>query len=86
MTIRKTSSQIKEEILEFLFEGPKSINEIKGKLGSNWPTTNSYLEKLKDKRLVSEVLITDKMRVYRRTDDPIYYSLPFNKETRMKTL
>jgi len=86
MAIRKTPDQIKKEILEFLFEGPKSINEIKEKLGSNWPTINSYLEKLKEKERVNEILITDKMKVYRRTDDPVYYSLPFNKDIRMKTL
>lgn len=86
MTIRKTSSQIKKDILKFLFEGPKSINEIKKELGSNWPTINSYLEKLKKEEKVNEILITDKMKVYRRTDDPVYYSLPFNKEIRIKTL
>jgi len=86
MTVRKKSEQIKEQILDFLFEGPKSINEIKEKLGSNWPTINSYLEKLKEDGKVNEILITDKMKVYRRTDDPVYYSLPFNKDIRMKTL
>lgn len=86
MVVRKTSLQIKKEILEFLFEGPKSINELKEELGSNWPTINSYLEKLKDEGKVNELLITDKMKVFRRTDDPIYYSLPFNKDIRMKTL
>ena len=70
MTIRKTSSQIKKEILDFLFEGPKGINEIANKVGSNWPTTNSYLEKLKEDGAVNEILSTDKMKVYRRTDDP----------------
>lgn len=86
MTVRKTSQQIKEEILEFLLEGPKSINELKEKLGSNWPTINSYLEKLKKDGKVNEILITDKMKVFRRTDDPVYYSLPFNKDIRKKTL
>ena len=86
MTIRKTPDQIKKEILDFLFEGPKGINEIAEKMGSNWPTTNSYLEKLKLEGLVNEILITNKMKVYRRTDDPVYYSIPFNKEIREKTL
>jgi len=86
MSIRKTPSQIKKEILEFLFEGPKSVNELKEKLGSNWPTIYSYLEKLKKDGEVNEILITDKMKVYRRTDDPIFFSLPFNKDVRLKTL
>jgi len=86
MVVRKKSEQIKKQILDFLFEGPKSINEIKEKLGSNWPTINSYLEKLKEEGKVNEILMTDKMNVYRRTDDPIYYSLPFNKDIRMTTL
>ncbi len=86
MVIRKTPEQIKKEILDFLFEGPKGINEIAEKIGSNWPTTNSYLEKLKEEKAVNEILSTDKMKVYRRTDDPIYFSIPFNKEVRMKTL
>jgi len=86
MVTRKTPQQIKREILDFLFEGPKGNNEIAIKIGSNWPTTNSYLEKLKEEGAVNEILITDKMKVYRRTDDPVYYSIPFNKEIRMKTL
>lgn len=86
MVIRKAPQQIKQEILDFLFEGPKGINEIAEKIGSNWPTTNSYLEKLKEENAVNEILITDKMKVFRRTDDPVYFSIPFNKETRMKTL
>ena len=85
MVIRKNPEQIKKQILEFLFEGPKSISEIKEKLGSNWPTINSYLEKLKKEKKVNEI-ITDKMKVYRRIDDPVYYSLPFNKNIRIKTL
>jgi len=86
MAIRKTSQQIRKEILDFLLEGPKSINEIKERLGSNWPTINTYLEKLKTDGAVNELLITDKMKVFRRTDDPIYYSLPFNKDIRKETL
>ena len=86
MTIRKTPEQIKKEILDFLFEGPKSISEIATKISSNWPTTNSYLDKLKDEKKVNEILSTDKMKIYRRMDDPIYYSLPFSKEIRMRTL
>ncbi len=86
MTTRKTPKKIKEEILEFLFEGPQSISEIAKKIESNWPTTNKYLEELKKEEKVNEILSTDKMKVYRRTDDPVYYSLPFDKSIRMKTL
>ena len=86
MTIRKTPQQIKKEILDFLFEGPKSNNEIATKINSNWPTTSKYLEELKAERKVNEIISSDKMKVYRRIDDPIYYSLPFNKEIRIKTL
>lgn len=86
MVTRKAPEKIKKEILDFLFEGPKGINEIAERIGSNWPTTNSYLEKLKEEEAVNEILITDKMKVYRRTDDPVYYSIPFNKEIRTKTL
>jgi len=86
MTIRKTSQEIKKEILDFLFEGPKGINEIAEEINSNWPTTNSYLEKLKEEGAVNEILITDKMKIYRRTDDPVYFSIPFQKEIRTKTL
>ena len=84
--IRKTPQQIKKEILEFLFEGPKSITEILTKINSNWPTTSKYLEELKTESKVNEIISSDKMKVYRRTDDPVYYSIPFNKEIRMKTL
>jgi predicted transcriptional regulator len=86
MAVRKSPQQIKDEILEFLFEGPQNISEIAERISSNWPTTNKYLEELKAEGRVNEILSTDKMKVYRRTDDPVYYSLPFNKDTRIKTL
>jgi DNA-binding transcriptional ArsR family regulator len=86
MVTRKTPEQIEKEILDFLFEGPKSINEIAEKIGSTWPTTNSYLEKLKKSGQVNELLATEKMKIFRRTDDPIYFSLPIKKEVRLKTL
>ena len=62
MATRKAPQQIKKEILDFLFEGPKGVNEIATKINSNWPTTNSYLEKLKEEGAVNEILITDKMK------------------------
>ena len=46
MVIRKTSPQIKEEILSILNEGPHSIEQLRIKLDSNWSTTNNYLQEL----------------------------------------
>jgi hypothetical protein len=86
MATRKSPQQIKQDILDFLFEGPQSTADIAEKIKSNWPTTNKYLEGLKTESKVEEILSTDKMKVFRRTDDPVYYSLPFDKETRTKTL
>lgn len=86
MVVRKTPQDIKKRILNLLFEGPKGISELAEEIDSNWPTTNKYLEELKADNKVNEIINSDKMKVYRRMDDPVYYSIPFNKDIRVSTL
>ncbi|MEK6893306.1 MAG: hypothetical protein AABX07_03820 [Nanoarchaeota archaeon] len=84
--IKKTSEEIKNDILAQLKYGPKTTAELGDAIGSNWLTIEKFLNELKEQNKISELISTPKMRVYRRTDDPIYYSIPFNKEIRAKTL
>lgn len=82
---KKTSEEIRNEILNQLKNGPKSIAEIGGEIGSNWLTTEKFLTELKDEGKVIEVLSTPKMKVYRRVDDIAFYGLPFSEEIREKS-
>ncbi len=79
---KKTSIQIQEEILSQLKEGSKTITEISESINSNWLTTEKFLKNLVEDKQVVEVFSSPKMKVYRRADDPVYYSLPFSKEVR----
>jgi len=83
---KKTSKEIKDVILKKLREGPKAISEISESIGSNWLTTEQYVGGLIKEKQVVEVFSSPKMKVYRRTDDPVYYSLPFSKEVRNDTI
>ncbi|MCH8945354.1 MAG: hypothetical protein IIA85_00330 [Nanoarchaeota archaeon] len=82
MKNKKTSEQIQEEILSQLKEGSKTITEISESINSNWLTTEKFLKNLEESKQVVEVFSSPKMKVYRRADDPVYYSLPFSKEIR----
>ena len=86
MAIRKISQQIKDEILFQLREGPISTKRLSEKVGSNWSTINDYLRQLKSEGKVREIISLDSVRFYVRTDDPVYYSLPFSKEVRDQTI
>jgi len=87
MGSKKTSDEIIERILDELKEGPKTITEISESINSNWLTTEKFLKELRDeKKEVIEIVSSPKMKVYIRADDPTYYSLPFSKDIRNKTI
>jgi len=86
MVNKKTSKQIRDEIMSQLMEGSKTITEIGDSINSNWLTTEKFLKDLKEDKQVVEVFSSPKMKVYRRTDDPVYYSLPFSKEVRNQNI
>jgi len=83
---KKTSKEIRKVILKKLRDGPDSISEISESIGSNWLTTEQHIGELIKNHEVVEVLSSPKMKIYRRTDDPVYYSLPFSKEVRDNTI
>ena len=85
MKNKKTSEEIREIILEKLKDGPKTITEISGLAKSNWITIEEYLRKLKEEKSVIEIVSSPKMKVYRRTDDLVFYGLPFSKKIRDRT-
>jgi len=86
MAIRKTSQQIKEEILSHLIKGPLSTKKISDLLQSNWSTINNYLEELKDCGEVREIYSRENLKVYVRTDYPVFYGLPLDKDKLKKSL
>lgn len=79
---KKTSEEIKSDILSQLKDGPKTTSEIGENINSNWLTVEKFLKELKEKGEVMAIISSQKMKVYRRTDDLTYYGLPFSKEIR----
>jgi len=84
MAIRKTTQQIKEEILSSLNNSPLSIEKIRKKVDSNWSTINTYLKELKEENKVKEILSTDKAKIYQRIFGDTYFDLPITEEQRKK--
>ncbi|MDP3027521.1 MAG: winged helix-turn-helix domain-containing protein [Nanoarchaeota archaeon] len=83
--IKKTPENIKIKILDQLRNGPKTNAEIGEAINSNWLTIEKFLKELKEEGLVIEVVSSPKMKVYKRTDDPAFYGLPFSEEIRNKS-
>lgn len=86
MVSRKNAKQIQEDILAHLKEGPKSIKKLSEFTESTWATINSHLENLKEEGKVREILSVNNMRVFIRTDYPVFYGLPLDKEKRNLSL
>lgn len=85
MVIRKTSQQIKEEILSQLEKQPLSVEQLRKNIkDSNWATINKYLEELKEEILVREIISTDKIKIYQKVMGDTYFDLPITEEQRKK--
>jgi len=84
MVVRKTSEQIKEEILSHLKEKPLSIEQIRIKVESNWSTVNNYLEELTKEGKVKEIISADKAKVYQRIFGDTYFDIPISEEERKR--
>jgi len=83
---KKSREEIIDSILIHLDEKPLSIQQISEKVGSNWTTINEILEQLKIEGKVKEIVATDKIKIFKRTDYPVFYGIPISKEYREQTL
>lgn len=82
---RKTSQQIKEEILLKLSNEPLSVEQLlKSIEDSNWSTINKYLEELKEQKLVIEIISTGKIKIYQKITGDTYFDIPITEEQRKK--
>ena len=77
---RKSSQEIKEKILTNLKESPLSTKQLSELLGSNWSTINNYLDELKKEGLVKEIYSRENLKVYIRSDYPVFYGIPLDKK------
>jgi len=84
MVNRKSSEQIKEEILSCLNECPLSIEQIRLKVDSNWSTVNSHLDELARSGKVKELLSNDKAKIYQKILGDTYFDIPITEEERKK--
>lgn len=80
MKTKKTPEQIKEKILSCLKKGPASTKKLSEKLKSNWSTINAYLEELKREGLVRETYSRGNLKMFARTDYPVFYGLPLGEK------
>lgn len=83
---RKSSEQIREKILSSLTSEPLSTEQLRKKIDSNWSTINSYLEELKKEGKVRELFARENLRIFSKSDYPVFYGLPLEKETINKCL
>ncbi len=82
---KKSSEEIKSDILNQLRSGPKTTAELGEAINSNWLTIEKFIKELKIEGLVIEVVSSPKMKVYGRADDLAYYGIPFSEEIRNKS-
>lgn len=83
--IKKSPDNIKNEILNQLKSGPKTISEISVNINSNWLTTEKFLEELKNDKKIFELISSPKSKYFSSFEDPAFYSLPFSEKTRNET-
>ncbi|MBU2576335.1 MAG: hypothetical protein KKF50_01300 [Nanoarchaeota archaeon] len=82
---RKSSQQIKEEILSQLELQPLSVEQLRKNIkDSNWSTVNKYLEELKEDARVREIVSTDKIKIYQKIMGDTYFDLPITENQRKK--
>ncbi|MCK4997166.1 hypothetical protein KAS08_02585 [Candidatus Pacearchaeota archaeon] len=79
---KKTATEIENDILEFLKDGPKTITELKNDMKSNWLTVEKFLKKLSDEDKVKEIISTDKKKVYQRVYSDTYFDVPITTKDR----
>jgi len=86
--VKKTSKQIKEEILNELRNGPKTISEISENINSNWLTIEKFLKELmkEEDKKIYELISAPKSKVYCSSEDLAFYCLPIKEEVRKNTL
>ena len=83
MAIRKTTQQIRDEILSQLEKGPLSVEQLRRNIeDSNWYTIKKYLDGLKTEKAVREVVSTEKIKIYQKVVDDTYFGLPLTEKQR----
>lgn len=84
--MKRNKEDIKSAILDALDEKPLFVQQLSEKISSNWLTVKEALDELVKELRVRCLLSTDKIKVYMRTDYPVYYGIPLKKEIREQTI
>ncbi len=84
MKNKKTSLEIKENILTELKKSPKTVANIGEAISSNWITTEKFLKELKEEKKVKELVSTEKKKVYQIITGDTYFNLPLTDEQRRR--
>jgi len=86
--VKRNPEKIKEEILNELKKGPKTISEISENMNSNWLTIEKFLNELmrgKEEKIY-ELISATKSKVYCSNEDLTFYCLPIKETIKDKTL
>ena len=78
--IKKSRETIKSLIISELSKKPLSVQQISKKLSSNWSTIFEILSELKKEGEIREVISTKKIKIYKVSNYPVYYSLPIQEK------
>jgi hypothetical protein len=78
--IKKNREEIESLILDCLEEKPLSVQQLSEKTCSNWSTINEIIKKLENEGKIREIISTGKIRVYKNSDYPVFFSLPIQKK------
>src|SRR3989344_2951251 len=73
-------------IVNFLLDGPASINDVCKKLEISWATAKSALEEMEAKGTVKEIVSNPKIRIFKLSIDPAFYGVPLTKEQKGQAL
>ena len=75
-----------EQIREFLFNGPASINDVCSELKISWATAKSALEEMKERGEVKEIISNPKIRIFKLANDPAFFGVPLTKNQKNDAL
>lgn len=80
--MKRNVEDVKTRILNSLWLKPFTIQQISKEIDSNWITVGKFVEELKQDGKLKEVISTDKLTLYQKVNEDVYYNLPLTPKDR----